>query len=109
MLLAEHPFSHFLDIRPSWTLDGAVVSLPAGEVSLEQSTFRLTDGVWQCQVTARRPAETAVPHCILLRVAPHTLRRWKELEINPFLEARAQIHEHLTQKDLGAMSLLTLL
>ena len=109
MLLAEHSYSPFLDIRPSWTLDGAVVSLPKGDVTLEQSTLRLMDGVWQCQVSARGPVEGVPPHRILLRVAPHTLRRWKEIEINPFLEARAQIREHLTQKDLGAMSLLTLL
>lgn len=109
MLLAEQPFSHFLDSPPAWTLDGAVVSLPQGDVTLEQSVLRLTDGVWQCQVSARGAADGEPPHRILLRVAPHTLRRWKEVEINPFLEARAQIREHLTEKDLGAMSLLTLL
>lgn len=84
-----------------------MVSLSAGDVTLEQAPFRLTDGVWQCQITARGPGE-GVPHRILLRVAADTLRRWRELAINPFLEARAQIREHLTQKNLGAMSLLTL-
>src|SRR6476660_6647149 len=77
LLLAEHSFSPFLDVRPSWTLDGAVVSLPKGDVTLEQSTLRLVDGVWQCQVSVRGPAEGVPPHRILLRVAPHTLRRWK--------------------------------
>jgi hypothetical protein len=28
-------------------------------------------------------------------IRPETTRRWKEIGINPFLEARAQLKEHL--------------
>jgi hypothetical protein len=109
LIIAEHLSSPFLDIRPSWTLDGAVVSLPSGDVSLEQLPFLWSAGIWQSDVFARNGDDAVAPRRVLLRVATHTLRRWKELGLNPFLEARAQIRDHLAQRNLTAVSMLTLL
>src|SRR5689334_20542793 len=77
LIIAEHLSSPFLDIRPSWTLDGAVVSLPSGDVSLQQLPFLWSAGIWQSDVFACNGDDAAAPRRILLRVATHTLRRWK--------------------------------
>jgi hypothetical protein len=87
----------FLSVRPEWTLAGAIVSFTYGpNQTVEQSAFRLVDGFWEAEAVLRcddaddRPATRVV-----LRVTPDTLRRWKEVGINPFLEACAQLQEHL--------------
>lgn len=89
--------SSFLAARPEWSLSGAVFSFGQGSsYTIDQSAFRLIDGFWEAEtVLACDEPEEIPPTRVVLRVTPETLRRWKEAGINPFLEACAQLHEHL--------------
>jgi hypothetical protein len=108
MTLAELPGT-FLSNRPSWTLTNAAFRTADGRtIKIEQSPFRFVDGLWQAEaaVTGLNGATTHV----VLRIAPETLRRWAEAGINPFLEAAAQLEEHLRPAARqGHLSVLTLL
>jgi hypothetical protein len=102
----------FLALRPEWTLAGATLSCGAGgDVSLEQTAFHWVDGIWEADVVIQRSATPdAVPHQVTLRIASDTVRRWKDIGINPFLEACAQIQEHICgAQGSGTASFLTLL
>jgi hypothetical protein len=100
----------FIAMRPSWTLAGSALSLNDGERHLDQTAFRWNEGVWEAEVIVRRD-EPAIPwHYVTLRIASDTVRRWAELGINPFIEASAQLKEHLAAvRSAGATSFLTLL
>jgi hypothetical protein len=93
-------------------LTGAFVSCGNGaDVRVEQTPFRWVEGVWETETVATGPSlgDTA-PTRVILRVSPDTLRRWKELSINPFVEACAQLGEHLRQSSRhGHLTALTLL
>ena len=104
--------SAFLSAPPEWTLTGAVLHCADGrEALLSQTPFRWIDGMWE--------SETVVTHCdengneptrVVLRISPETLRRWKEVAIDPFIEACAQLEEHLRhQARHGHLSALMLL
>ena len=102
----------FLASRPEWTLAGATLSCGTdGDLRLEQTPFRWSDGVWEADVTVQRDdAAKAAPHQLTLRIASDTVRRWKDIGINPFLEACAQIKEHLSSaRGAGTASYLVLL
>lgn len=78
---------------------------------MEQTPFRWVDGFWETETVVSGPciAEDATTR-VVLRVSPETLRRWKEVAINPFLEAGAQLGEHLRQSARhGRLTSLTLL
>lgn len=97
-------------MRPSWTLAGSVVELPDGEAHLDQSAFRWIDGVWEAEVLVRRDVPHVPWHQVTLRIASDTVRRWTEVGINPFIEAVAQLKEHLAAiRGSGTTSFLTLL
>ena len=87
----------FLSPRPEWTLAGAVVPSRDGpSQTVEQTAFRLINGFWEAEAVLRcDDPDDGPPTRVVLRVTPDTLRRWKELGINPFLEACAQLKEHL--------------
>jgi hypothetical protein len=102
----------FLALRPEWTLAGATLSCgTSGDVSFEQTPFRWIDGIWEAVVAIQRTGRPeAVPHQLTLRITSDTLRRWKDIGINPFLEACAQIREHICgTQGSGTASFLTLL
>lgn len=101
----------FIAMRPMWTLAGSVVPLADCEITLEQSPFRWIDGVWEADVVVRRGQSADAPwHHLTLRIAADTARRWSEAGINPYLEACAQVREHLAGvRTARAMSFLTLL
>lgn len=113
MLLADSS-SAFLTARPEWTLAGAM--LPGGNgngggLSVRQTPFRWIEGYWETETEVRGTAiHKALPTRVVLRISPETLRRWKEVGINPFLEAGAQLAEHLRQPARhGHLTSLTLL
>jgi hypothetical protein len=80
-------------------------------LTVEQTPFRWVGGVWETETEVRGPTlPRGTPTRVLLRVSPETLRRWKEVGINPFLEACAQLGEHLRQPARhGHLTALTLL
>jgi hypothetical protein len=99
----------FLGTRPDWTLDEASVEwLDGSVVRLSQEPFRWARGVWETEVVVTHPGAAATQ--LLIRIEPITLRRWKEIGINPVVEAWAQLRDHLRRASgKGASSLLTLL
>ena len=101
----------FLSPRPEWTLAGVAVPMRGGpNPTVEQSTFRLVNGFWEADVVLRSDGPEEPPTRVVLRVTPDTLRCWKEVGINPFLEACAQLKEHLRNRArLHNLTALTLL
>jgi hypothetical protein len=73
--------------------------LPCNDVAhwvLEQQPFRWMNGVWEAETVVERPSPCVrSPHVVRLRIAPETLRRWKELAIDPLIEACEQLKDHL--------------
>jgi hypothetical protein len=110
-VLSLHASSNaFIAMRPSWTLAGSVLPLTDGEAHLDQTAFRWIDGVWEADVVVRRDVPQVPWHHVTLRIASDTVRRWTELGINPFIEASAQLKEHLAAIRAGGVtSFLTLL
>lgn len=111
MLLTDSP-NAFLSARPEWTLAGAFLSCGKGSnFAVEQTPFRWIDGFWETETTVSGPGMTGItPTRVVVRVSPDTLRRWKEVAINPFVEACAQLGEHLRQSARhGHLTSLTLL
>jgi len=108
--LADSPTA-FLGHRPEWTLAGATLAASNGsEVRLVQPPFQWNHGVWEADTLIfPTGGETTGPQRVMMRISPDTLRRWKEVAINPFLEACAQLKEHLHRKTTGELSVLTLL
>ena len=107
-----HPSATFLTVPPDWTLEG--VSLPCDDIEnavLEQHPFRWINGLWEAEtVVARAFGSPNPPHVVLIRIAPDTLRRWKDLAIDPLIEACAQLKDHLLAGALtNQRSVLTLL
>ena len=102
----------FLSARPEWTLAGAVVPSRDGpNHTIEQTAFRLVNGFWEAEAVLRcDDPDDSPPTRVVLRVTPDTLRWWKEAGINPFLEACAQLREHLRRharhNHLTALTLL---
>jgi hypothetical protein len=113
MIFLEGSPRAFLGRRPEWTLDGACVENDSRpQWNIDQRPFHWADGVWEAQViaTARDQSEAGDSRRVILRIAPDTVRRWKEIGINPFLEACAQLKDHLRSRAFpGEMTLLTLL
>jgi hypothetical protein len=100
----------FLSSPPEWTLTDTVVTWPDGDAGrLEQRPFHWANGVWEAEVMVHRANSLERSHRVLVHVAPETLRRWKDVGIDPVLEARAQIQDHLRRALEGEISLLTLL
>jgi hypothetical protein len=110
MYLADSS-SAFLTPPPRWSLEGAILECADGVgVTLQQSPFRWVDGVWEAETTIMRGDAQHLPsHRILLRISPDTLRRWQLVAIDPFLEACAQLKDHLRRTRNGHLSALTLL
>jgi hypothetical protein len=101
----------FLTMRPVWTLAGAALTVAGKDLSLDQTAFRWIDGVWEADVAVCHAENGDGPwHRLTLRIASDTARRWHEAGINPFIEACAQLKEHLGGvRKGGATSFLTLL
>jgi hypothetical protein len=105
----------YLGKLPEWTLTGACLengndSCP--EWTIDQRPFHWADGVWEAELLATPHEESRSTDArrIVMRITPDTMRRWKEVGINPFLEACAQLKDHLRSKaSPGEMTLLTLL
>jgi hypothetical protein len=113
MIFLEGSPRAFLGKRPEWTLDGARVENDnKHQWDIDQRPFHWADGVWEAEVTATGGDHTGVGDArrVIVRIAPDTMRRWKDIGINPFLEACAQLKDHLRSKAFpGEMTLLTLL
>jgi hypothetical protein len=100
----------FLASRPEWTVNQALLKMTDGAaVRLTQTPFVWVEGAWEADVTLT-PIEAADDEEsaeVKVRVTPDTLRRWSEVEINPFLEACAQLQEHWRRTRPGIKETLT--
>ena len=112
MVVFLDPANAFLSSRPEWTLNEVLVTAPDDRAArLTQTPFVWNEGAWTADVSimpieATNGAQTVV---VLLRVTPDTLRRWKDVSINPFLEARAQLQDLWRSsqgRDPGTLTLL---
>jgi hypothetical protein len=103
----SEPSGTFLASRPEWTLVGAVV----GAFTIDHAPFRWIEGLWETETVLTKPHQNgAQPTRVVLRISPDTLRRWKDVGINPFLEACAQLEEYLRIPTRhGHLTALTLL
>jgi hypothetical protein len=100
----------FLTTPPDWTISDRSVIWPDGEPGrIEQRPFHWVNGVWEAEVMIHRRDALRASHRALVRVVPDTLRRWKEIGIDPHVEACAQLRDHLRRVRDGEVSLLTLL
>lgn len=94
MVVFKDSSGSFVTSRPEWTLDGATCTSRDGRPArIEQSPFVWNDGAWESQLTIIPIQPAAGERSIngLLRVTPDTMRRWKEVEIDPVIEACAQV------------------
>jgi hypothetical protein len=98
-------------MRPSWTVAGATLAVGVADLTFDQTPFRWIDGIWEADVEVHHSANGRGPwHQLTLRISSDTVRRWNELGINPFIEACAQLKEHLgAVRKAGVTSFLTLL
>lgn len=101
----------FLASRPAWQLVGAVVGSGEGAFTIDHPPFRWIDGLWETETVLTKPNQNGQPLTrVVLRISPETLRRWKDVGINPFLEACAQLEEYLRIPTRhGHLTALTLL
>ena len=109
--LADSP-NGFLTAPPQWSLAGAVLQCADGQqATLSQTPFRWVEGFWESEtVVSRGESNGNESTRVVLRISPETLRRWKEVAIDPFIEACAQLEEHLRRPSRrGHLSALTLL
>ena len=112
MVALVDPSRSFLSSRPEWTLHAALVTAVDGQVArIEQFPFIWNEGAWEAEITV---FPIGVPEGgqstkALVRVTPDTLRRWKEVEINPFIEACAQVADHWRRAKPGRKLTVTLL
>ena len=89
---------------------GAVLECVDGDVTLSQTPFRWIEGVWESETFVTHNGDSDDPTRVILRISPETLRRWKDVGIDPFVEACAQLEEHLRgHARHGHLSALTLL
>lgn len=89
-----HPF---IPARPEWTLSGVILTCgESDDLSVDQTPFRWVEGVWETETVVTNPHHPSnEPTRVILRISPETMRRWRDAGINPFLEACAQLEEHL--------------
>jgi hypothetical protein len=100
----------FTNVRPEWTIDHSCLTAHDGSsIDVSQMPFRWLDGAWVADVTVRRSDSGREPLHLRLRISPDTLRRWKDIEINPYLEACAQLRDHIRSARPGSVGTLTLL
>jgi hypothetical protein len=100
----------FLGSPPDWMLTDKTICWPDGDTGrVDQRPFHWANGTWEAEVVIHRGNSTQRSHRALIRIAPETLRRWKDVGIDPQLEACAQIRDHLRRAPHGELSLLTLL
>lgn len=94
MVVFKDSSRSFVSSRPEWTLDGCPLTTSDGRPArIEQSPFVWNDGAWESQITILpiQPTESDRSVNGMLRVTPDTLRRWKDVEIDPAIEACAQV------------------
>lgn len=87
----------FVASRPEWTVNGALLKTAREDAArVIQSPFYWKEGAWEADVTIFpvEAAEGMSTVTLKVRVTPDTLRRWKDVGINPFLEACAQLQEY---------------
>ena len=104
----------YLTSRPDWTLTGATITTREGARARveEESPFHWTELAWQTEVSIRLEAALDAPFNIvrmIVRVTPDTLRRWKQVSIDPVIEACAQLQDHWRSARGGDTGTLTLL
>lgn len=111
MVVLQEP-NAFISSRPEWTLNEVLITTPDEQAArLVQTPFAWTDGAWTAEVSivpieATNGTQTLVMN---VRVTPDTLRRWKDVGINPFIEARAQVQESWRSVQGQNFATLTLL
>ncbi len=103
----------YLTSRPDWTLAGTTITTREGSAAhVEQTPFHWSEFAWQTEVTIRLEAvlETASHLATtIVRITPDTLRRWKQVSIDPVIEACAQLQDHWRSARDGDPGVLTLL
>jgi hypothetical protein len=100
----------FLTSPPGWTLTDCTLKWADGRRGrLEQDPFHWANGLWEAELRIHFDEPAPYPHRALLRIDPDTLRRWKDVGIDPQIESCAQIRDHLRRAKAGELSLLTLL
>ena len=88
----------------------ALLKLPDGSaVRLTQTPFVWNDGAWEADVTITpiEAPEGVQSVQVKARVTPSTLRRWSDVNINPFIEACAQLQEYWRTAKPGLSETLT--
>jgi hypothetical protein len=113
VVIVFEPSGTFIAQRPEWTLQGALLGTPDGRSGrvVEERPFEFSDGAWQAtiNVVPIEPIDGMRTLSVAIRVTNDTARRWKEIGINPFLEARAQLRDHWKSMLDGGGDTLTLL
>jgi hypothetical protein len=104
----------YLTSRPEWTLSGATITSREGASARveAQTPFHWTELAWQTEVSIRLDAALDAAATIataIVRVTPDTLRRWKQVSIDPVIEACAQLQDHWRSARGGDTGTLTLL
>lgn len=104
----------YLASCPDWTLNCATLTARDGSLARieEQTPFHWEQLAWQTEISIRLGAEReGQPEDLRLtvRITPDTLRRWKQVSIDPLIEACAQLQDHCRSARTGAVSTLTLL
>ena len=112
-MLAFESSGSFITVRPEWTLHGAFLESPDGDGAriVEEKPFEFADGAWEAvlSIVPVEPSDDMQTLSVVIRVTPDTARRWREIGINPFLEACAQLRDHWKSILAGAREPLTLL
>ncbi len=112
MVTLSNSSKSFVTTQPEWTLNGALLTHGEEAVArVAQGPFLWIEGAWEADVSIL-PVE--VPEGmesirLNVRVTPDTLRRWRDVGINPFIEARAQLKIHWQSAKAGRVDTLTLL
>lgn len=111
MIQTDRPGA-FITSRPEWTIQDACINAADNtQLNVTQGPFFWSDGAWQADVTvlAKGSPEGGEPLRLTLRISPDTLRRWREVSINPLVEACAQLRDHIRTARQGYIGTLTLL
>lgn len=97
-MVVFEPTGLFVALRPQWTLQGALLETPDGRTArvVEDRPFEFFDGAWQAtlNVIPIEPTDGMQTLPVIIRVTNDTTRRWKDVGINPFVEACAQLRDH---------------
>jgi hypothetical protein len=94
---------------PLWSLTGMLLRWPdRNTATIVQAPFRWADSAWEARVYVTRSAVR--PRTLVLRLAPDTHSRWRDLTLNSTNEAARQLQQFIDdagwhEPDLGTLAL----